>query len=189
MLVETYECEETATETPELTDDAIRLIEQMGLKGQASLIKKPDEGDAVRCPYRRITTEESTVFGLLCESKTGLENYSSGPIPLRVLQVAAHVRSMELPELGYMEVWYPAEADRKDPVLVARQGQYSGHNYLLARWGEVLDEMPALRKKATEIYRENLKEAVNEIMTKCRSLLDGIDTRPLGKAKMPTFYE
>lgn len=79
MLVETFELEEVAEQPPELEAEAVALIEKLGLDGQQT-----------RIPYRKMTEEETFVYGILCPMRTPLKKYKEGPIPLRVLQVAAH---------------------------------------------------------------------------------------------------
>ena len=44
MKVETFECQETAAEPIEMAEEAINLIEEMGLEGQQSLVGK-DKND------------------------------------------------------------------------------------------------------------------------------------------------
>src|SRR5690606_31479142 len=96
MQVETYEVNETLSDgtVEQMSDpESLALIEQLGLRGQETLLGKREAGDdvaVVRCPYRRMSAEEQNVFAVVCPQVTSLEEYASGPIPLRVLQVAAH---------------------------------------------------------------------------------------------------
>ena len=147
MLVETYECEETATEAPEMSDAALALIDKLGLDGQRSLnvSAEPKEG---RCPYRRMTAEEAFVYRQICPATTNLREYAESPIPLRVLQVAAHADDY----FQKLEVWHVEGITVKDPVLVGvtkdPKATWREARFILARWGEVLDEWPALDRKS-----------------------------------------
>lgn len=151
MQVETFECEETRSERVECTGEALALIEQLGLTGQQSL--NSNAGGETRCPYRKMTKEEMTVYRLLCPAVYSLVSYDSAPIPLRVLQVAAHAK----PLFDELIVWAAESADVKDPVLVGirvKADQYkTRETYILARWAEALDEFPALIRQAKEKVR------------------------------------
>ncbi len=96
MQVETFEAieRELAEHAPEEQAKALELIEELGLDGQQELLTERDDDDGERCPYRRMTAEEQRVYGAICEKTTEIEAYASGPIPLRVLQVAAHARPL-----------------------------------------------------------------------------------------------
>lgn len=155
MLVETYE----ATETDELgfaedRDEAEALCKQLGLEGQKRFFRSKEEGRENSCPYRKMTREEMTVYRVLCPQKTSIENYSDGPIPVRVLQVATHAKEF----FGKIEVWHPENADIKDPVLVGENRLDNGdqEKFILARWGEVLLSFGELRALAGKIYRETI---------------------------------
>ena len=90
MQVESFECTETAHEPLEACQEAVSLMEQLGLDGQKELVTpKPDNGFAKRLPYREITAAEAFVYRVLCPDVTPLKKYARSPIPLRVLQVAA----------------------------------------------------------------------------------------------------
>src|SRR4051812_13224919 len=124
MKVETYEAisvdEQNGTVLNEIvSEEALALIESLGLSGQRGLIdtrKVDGEEVQVRIPYRRVTSEELAVFSALMPNRVDLAAYADGPIPLRVLQVAAHARSLDFFTSG-IEVWCP-EPGRDDPVLV-----------------------------------------------------------------------
>jgi hypothetical protein len=167
MQVQTYECEETAEETVEMADAAIALIEKMDLHGQKQLIAPPQDGEETRrIPYREMTAEERWVFEAVCPTQTRLREYGRGPIPLRVLQVAAH--ASELEAFDEIEVWAAEPQRDPDPVLVACIGkQYSDDRryFLLARWGEELDEWPAMLRKAVEIARAKVKATFAKLKT------------------------
>ena len=81
-----------------------------------------------------------------------LGKYADGPIPLRALQIASHA----LPMFDAIEVWCPGVGER-DPLLVGirggsagwgEAGRFGGDRFILARWGDVLDDFETLRSKA-----------------------------------------
>lgn len=173
MLVETYEVPEVdAMGTPECEAEAIELIESLGLEGQQSLLKKSG-GETVRMPYRKMTAEEAFVYEKVLPKKTKLQNYSDGPIPLRVLQVASHAK--ELYDL--IQVWHPENADEKDPVLVGVNGsEYSAkERFMLARWGEELLPFSELAKKAGAKVRAEIKAACATGIAKLKACADSLD--------------
>jgi hypothetical protein len=180
MLVETYECEETATETPELSAEAVELIDKLGLEGQQQLLSRDDDRTE-RVPYRQMTKEEIFVFGTICPVKTALIKFDSEPMPLRVLQVAAHAKSLDI--FKELQVWHRKSSAVKDPVLVGlRTIGYETQTFILARWGEALDEMPFLIKTAMAAWKEQMRDSLNEVIAKATSDLASLDSCGFGRA-------
>jgi len=174
MLVETFECAETSAEPIEATEEALSLIESLGLKGQAELTAKRDDGFASRCPYREITAEETFVYRTLCPRAVALQNYKESPIPLRVLQVAAHASSLNM--FKRLIVWDRESVAVKDPVLVAHTGgEYDWQNnncFILARWGEELETFVTLLKRAVAIKREQLYQEAQRLVGQIQNSTD-----------------
>lgn len=177
MQVETFECYETAAEPIEATEEAVALIEQLGLHGQLELVRpKSDEGvHATRCPYREMTAEEIFVYGVLCPDQAKLHQYKAGPIPLRVLQVAAHAQSLGM--FSHLEVWDRASVTVKDPVLVGciMDRTYSwmvGKRFILARWGEVLETFSVLRTRALGSHKETLIQQAKSLLSRVENATD-----------------
>lgn len=166
MKVLTYECDETASETAEDSSEALALIEQLGLTGQTSLISK----EQIRIPYREMTAEEGFIFGELCPVSTALESYRSSPIPLRVLQVAAHAKGLGM--FDELIVMHPQTDFDRDPVLVGLIGgkyyESKTKHFILARWGEALDEGPALIRAAMDKWRNRVISAFKTIELKIK---------------------
>jgi len=164
MKVETYECSEVASEPIEIAEEAIAIIESLELEGQRKLVRpKTDESQPARCPYREITAEEEFAYRVLCPTTTALEKYEAGPIPLRVLQIACHAKSLRM--FKRLEVWHRAVPAVKDPVLVANTGEYDWSSgaklFILARWGEELEALATSLRLACEIVKERLiQEAI-----------------------------
>ena len=174
MAVETFECHETASEPIEACEEAVGLINLLGLEGQRSLVTAKDDGPASRSPYREMTAEEVFVYQTICPTERKLAMYDASPIPLRVLQVAAHAN--DVGEFDELLVWDRASVTVKDPVLVGRKaGQYSWESkyYILARWGDELEAFATLLKRALKIKRdgwisqlEGIKASVDAEMSK-----------------------
>jgi hypothetical protein len=153
MEVETYEVTEMLTDgTMENHDEALALIEQLELRGQQKLLnpRTLQDGDTVteRNPYRLATKEELNIFHACFPDEVLLEDFSLSPIPLRVLQVAAHAKRV-LPGNITMVVWTPEDSTLRDPVLLGKgTDRYNTTYYLLARWGEALESMEFLKEVA-----------------------------------------
>lgn len=154
MKVETYEVENSnQSEASVMAQDseAATLIEQLGLKGQKTLLN-PET--VTRNPYRVMTKDEQLIYGALLTQHTPLESYGEDCIPLRVLQVAAHAKECSL--FKDLEVWHGDSAIfRDDPVLVGRieTGPYSYRLHILARWGKELLPLEQLEAFAVKVLR------------------------------------
>lgn len=163
MQVETYECSETASEPLEASEEAVSLIESLNLAGQLEMIRPDDKsGRETRSPYRRMTADEQFVYQLNCPIETPVEKYSASPIPLRVLQVLAHAKSIGM--FKRFVVWDRESAAVPDPVLIgyAPSGEYTwlDHRFILARWGEELETFSVLLKRAITTKREHLRDSL-----------------------------
>jgi len=164
MQVETFECQETAAEPIEASEEAIGLIEELGLDGQKSLVCKQESGHEVRCPYREMTAEERFVYGVLCPKEYRLAVYKATPIPLRVLQVASHAKSLGI--FDDLMVWDKEDVEVKDPVLVANIGEsWSSARkvFILARWGEELEAFATLLRQAIDKKRQQFVESLENV--------------------------
>lgn len=199
MLVETFECQETASEPIEASEEAIRLINEMGLEGQQSLIHGDESSQRdTRMPYREITDLERFVYKTLCPVSYEIAAYKRTPIPLRVLQIAAHAKDTGC--FDKLVVWDAAAEADKDPVLVGiKKGEgeqaWRTTTFILARWGDVLDEWPILCKRALERHREKVRAKLLEIKHKVDARLAGVDHESLdyyagdgNDFQMPTYY-
>ena len=148
MDVETFEVTEVTTELKtEATEGQLALIEELGLTGQQSLLVTDDETDAAVqvCPYRLMTEEEYRVYKVLCPNASKVENFKAHAIPLRVLQVVAHGRTM-LEVIGDLQVWHRKSSLVEDPVLVGVKSDYQWDRkvFIVARWGSELSPFEQL---------------------------------------------
>lgn len=173
MKVETYEVTEVAHCTSEESETAKALAEQLGLEGQQRYYGGGDE-PATSHPYRKMTKQESLVYGALLARKTELKKYADGPVPLRVLQLAAHAN--EVIDGATLYVWHPENADVKDPLLVAQIGpDWQCERYLLARWGEELDEWAVLLAKAKAIITAKTKAELLKLQSEIEQTIRNVD--------------
>lgn len=173
MLVETYEATEMNGVEVEDKEECARLAQELGLSGQVSLIND-DFGEI--CPYRKMTKEEAFVYGTILTGKCDVNDYKDGPIPLRVLQVYQHAKSLDM--FHAFKVWYAESYEIKDPVLVARVGEsmYNDRSfYLLARWGEVLEPLSVLKEFAVKKWREIKKAQYSMAIGKLTQKLNMLD--------------
>lgn len=170
MQVETYEVEEiNSSEAATMAADAeaMELIEKLGLSGQKAL-SNPET--CTRQPYRLLTTLETNTCSVLFPEHTRLENYAQGPIPLRVLQVAAHAKETGL--FKHLEVWHPANPYDKDPVLIGIATDPRPHwdwnsvPFLLARWGDALQSWDELAEKARKIWIVRMEAKLKALQLK-----------------------
>lgn len=173
MEIQTYEIEEHTTEGRdpfEVEAEAQALIDELGLEGQQKLYGPDEDGVATRTriPYRRMTQEEARVYGVLYPEQTKVSTYRAGPIPLRVLQVIAHGRTM----FDRLEVWGPTTED-PDPILV---GYLKGDNvredrYLLARWGDALEPFEVLYERAQARLTRDWKAKAEQVIAECQAFI------------------
>lgn len=169
MRVETYE---TQIEShPEACEESARLIAELGLLGQERLVN-PDTGS--RAPYRTWTGEEFEVYGLLLTTHDAVEKFDGEPMPLRVLQVLAHAKSLGIYAGFY--VWHNAAL--KDPILLAYlpgEQHIAARYHILARWGDVFEEFPILRERAAKIKAAQIRAKCHEWIGKAQSKLAELD--------------
>lgn len=192
MKVETYECEETKTEIPQESEEAIKLINELNLEGQQGLIKKASEStEAERCPYRKIRADELFVYQQICPQHTRLVGYSEAPIPLRVLQVISHAQSLGI--FKCFEVW-SAQGLVKDPVLLASTDTWIYENgrdiFILARWADELEEFGVLLQKAIDKWKEKAKSAIAKAKSKAEqdlAIIDSLDLDSIVGQSLPQY--
>lgn len=170
MQIETYEIEEIKSSdasTMAADSEAIELCKKLGLEGQ---IRLTDPETDTRFPYPKMSARQNLVFSTLFPEVTKLEQFGSGIIPLRVLQVAAFCK--EQPTIHHMRVWHTADI-RKDPILIGYTSDYASEHYLLARWGDALEDFEVLAQRAVSTIKANLDAKLEEIKRKCEARMGG----------------
>lgn len=186
MKVETYEIEEGRVE-PQIEAEAIQLIEQMGLKGQRSLVVDGGESEK-RIPYREMNKSERVVFEALLPKVDHVETYSAGVIPVRALQVIAHAKEF----FDRIDVRHADTTN--DALAVGIKGpSYAEKWSILARWGDNLLAPEKLREEAREVIRVDFSNKLKQCSEKCKEMihnLDGLVSQRLSgeTVSLPTIY-
>lgn len=181
MKVETYEVMSIDVDSENRvldeirSSEAVQLIEELGLKGQHQFLQKESGAAVVRFPYRRMTLEESRIFKVICPSETDLQDYSDGPIPLRILQVAAFAKDF----CKKVVVWHPESAVEKDPILVGKMKGRNGweweqEDYLLARWGDELVTLDEARELAMTKLAPMVRQKVSSVHARLAAIAGDI---------------
>lgn len=194
MLVETYEVEEVAADHPEHNEEVVKIVESLGLDGQISMMTDPKSAATkVRAPYREVTLEEWFAIRMLCPTRIPIEKYDRAPIPLRVLQVAAFAN--ETGAFDRLVIYCPRSLTDRDPFLIGEIGEpYSPKLFLLARWGDVLDEWPAVIKSAMQKWRDESARKLRGILTDAKNDLDRLEAdgltleQAMNRLDGPSYY-
>jgi hypothetical protein len=179
MEVETYEVTETTSAGPECDAESLKLIEQLGLTAQMDRITAP-AGDKSINPYRLMTRQEEQVYKLLMPKVCELKQYADGPVPLRVLQVAAHAAD----HFDFLAVWCPETGPKDDPLLIGQNNHPSyrtsfsmgRENFILARWGDCLLPFEKMTEKAAKIARARVADKINQMSNELRAAIDSLPT-------------
>ena len=163
MLVETFEQTEMLENAEvEQTEEALRLITELGLEGQNKLLS-PSKKE--RVPYREMTAKEFRVYRELFPVETEIGQYDASFIPLRVLQVAAHAK-----QLGYYQQIYVWSENTRptDPILVGKISYDKYH--ILARWGEALAPFEELYTRAKGLVSQRFRVEAEKRIGLCQQI-------------------
>ena len=181
ILIEEFSTTEVTSKLDAESVEKVRgVVEQLGLKGQEKFLS---EDAPTTFPYRKMTKEEANVYKLLCPSERKIEEYSDSLIPLRVLQIAAHAKSLDF--FKELQVWCPESADFVDPVLVGEREEKRKNSwgdstvtelYILARWGAVLEPFAKLQEIAKQKAMTKLRANLAEIKSKMDNAVDSIES-------------
>lgn len=178
--VEIYDERELDSETliPEPTDEAVALLQELGLTNQLSIVKKADKEVTERVTHPTPTDIQRLVMEGLFPSATKLEDYRVGCIPLRVLK-EIKVYKQEHPD-HVIVIRHVKNNQMKDPIVIAytrpehkwmatheNPGSSWSEFRMIARWGDGLEDWNTLYKKAKKVISEGTLEALNEIISKC----------------------
>lgn len=172
MQIETYEIEEiknSDASTMAADSEALEICRKLGLEGQ---LKLSDPSTDTRFQYPKVTAVQKLVYQTLFPQTTRLEQFESGIIPLRVLQVAAWCKDQ--PMIHHCVVWHTLDV-KKDPILVGCTREYDGDEFLLARWGDALESFEDLQKKAATIIAAKIKSIVKEGIAKLNARMESAD--------------
>lgn len=171
MQVEVFEQQDVREETIEQSEEALRIINELGLDGQKP--KSSSTGTVVRFPYRLMTDEELFVYSILCPQRTSLQTYDLSPVPLEILKTAAFAASLQDPRIRYLEVWSAVSQKVKDPILVGKKETYSSSQlYLLGRWGEELLPLDVLMPDAIKKWYTARLDKLNEMLVEVKQAIE-----------------
>ena len=176
--IETFQDDEIAdeAESPGADSERANLVQVLGLEGQTEFAKKA----VVAFPV--ITKEQNFVYRVLCPESTDITKYSHGPIPLRVLHLANSAKNS-----GHFDALYVGyDPQSKDPVVVGvhRDG-WREIVHVIARWGDHLDEWPALVNRALERWQAIAKTSI----AKAKARLEGDERALAGVATLQGTVE
>jgi len=155
MIVETYEVTEQIEGDLAVAEEAeaVAIAERLGLKGQQALRTT----EAGRIVFPKLTLEQDRVLAVLCPQRALACDYAA-PMPTRVL------RLMEQHGAAFksLEVWAPSDPQIPDPVLIGitqhPTQSWQTTRFILARWGDHLDDWDTLRaiagKRLAAIWRQ-----------------------------------
>jgi len=177
MNVETFEQTEVVGGKleDENSPEALELIQKLGLEGQKAMTSKTDTEIITRCPYRKMTIKEVRVYEHLYPSKIEIEDYRDSMIPLRVLQIAAHAKELNIYQK--IEIWCE-KGKPTDPLLVGnlKAGQYETHYHILARWGDTLESFDILYEKAKKSIIEDYRIKMLDVKSKAEDILARLES-------------
>jgi hypothetical protein len=158
--------------------EAAELIEMLGLRGQQAL-QNPET--LTRCPYPMGEEEQLAVYRALNPETCKPEDYSFDAIPVRVMQILAHAKSLDF--FTDFQIWYPKMKRVEDPVLVGiRTWRRPGRDwdatdtYLLARWGKALLPFDELKRTAISTLREATAAKIEEGLAELNRAADRVKT-------------
>jgi hypothetical protein len=193
--IETFEQSEVARPTVEQDDAertrAIELATELGLTNQVALHSpKTDDKTQIIAAFkwRLMTMSERLVYGILCPDHTPLDRFEGEPIPVRVLEVIREAKPHF--ERGF-EIWHRSEVT-KDPVLVGckpggAETWREPIRYILARWGDELEDFGILAQKALEVWKSKQRSRFAKVMAEAKRAATDIDncdaTRFLSEAE------
>lgn len=187
MQIETFECPETAIESPEETAEAVSLMENLGMSAQLKQVK-----DTTRFPFREMTADEKIVYETICPTAKPIAEYEQAPVPLRVLKCIELCATFP-DAFTYIEIWDKVSAEVKDPVAVAvKRGENSWNKtyYLLARWGDELEPYTVLLEQVRETLAKQMRSHLQKIADLAISAASRVDDLPLAKLNsLPSDYD
>jgi hypothetical protein len=168
MQIETYEQAETLTLTDEESAEFKRITDELGLLKQQAFI-----GAVAVNPFRGIRTDEKRVYSELLTKREEFSRFDNEASPLRVLKIAE--MCIKNGWFRLLQVWY--DDGVKDPLLVGFAGDSYSEPYILARWGDELENFEILRQRAVqrrvEIQRLEREKALQSVEQDTRLFMHG----------------
>lgn len=180
MQVETYFCDEIASEPTEACERASELIQKFGMTGQKDLAG--NSPTSARFPFPEMTKEEELVYRVLCPAHERMEDYQASSVPLRVLECIDLAIEHKNGLYDEIQIWDKTSSVVKDPVAVAISGNiYSSTRriFMLARWGEELETWNTLLDRAYEQAREAMRADLERLSSIAQSGITRLNSMSL----------
>lgn len=175
MLTEIFDEREldTTTLTTEPDDEAIALIQELGLNRQIE--------SGARVCYPKPTADQALVMQYLFPAATKLDDYDAGMIPLRILK---EIRSYKAEHPTHrLIIRHSPPAQVKDPILLACIGDNSwsdtavdmfDNKRMIARWGDALESWDTLLERAERMLSKVAENALSREIAKLTMLRDAV---------------
>lgn len=150
-------------------EEWLKIIDELDLTGQKELVSDKESP----IPFLYMNESMKNVYETLCPCEIGVNQYSKSPIPLQVLGI---IKLCET-ENYFEKLIIRYDDVNIDPVLVGinKTGNYSKDYYLLARWGNELDNLEQLREKARQRWIGNSTTKLQGDIAEKQSILDNIE--------------
>jgi hypothetical protein len=159
MAIEVFliEDSEKLIAEPEHLEEWTKTVEELKLEGQQKLAK-PEKSPI---PFQPMNTIMQVVYGILCPEKEPVNRYEASTIPLRVLSLIALAEREKY--FTDIDIWHAN--DKPDPIAVGyTNGRYSSNGmFILARWGDELQDFPTLEAKAKKIFKDRVQNKIKTL--------------------------
>lgn len=178
MLVESFEALEVlSTHSDEDCTQAIdTLRSELG-------IKDATQKTETQITFRRATMLEINVYGILMPKCSKLEEYSDGPIPLRILELCKKAKEQGLPQLW---VWCPDTGPKDDPIVFSYERSWNpeSDSRIIGRWGDCLEHFDVLTAKAIALAKMKMTAALTKINMHSRMSLKMLETNTVNTEEL-----
>ena len=157
---------EVENDHPENLEEAVKLLTEMGLTEQLALYTQKDKVHEIEFPFFKASNEQLFTYRFHFPQTIPLDNYKE-PMPLRVLEVLKKAKDSN--RFTDFQVWTKNDGSyRSDPVLIGRikVSEYQGDFYLLARWGDALEDYSKLLASAIQSYKLELENQIAQATNK-----------------------
>lgn len=172
MAVELY-LEEEHTDIisdSEKNDEWFKTVEELGLKGQQNI----SENKKSPVPFLFMKRAMINTYETLCPSKSTVEEFDKGTIPLRVLSMIALAKQQNY--FAEIEVWY--DDVKPDPIVVGKLKKTKNEYdlYLIARWGDELRSFIELQQQAAKRWIARKKIELEDRIIDTQKNLEKIES-------------
>lgn len=177
MLVESFEALEVlATHSDEDCTQAIdTLRSELGIKDK-------DQKTETQITFRKATREEINTYRLLMPKRVKLEEFSDGPIPLRILELCKKAKEQGIPQLW---VWTPETGAKDDPIVFSYEHNWSMSDArIIGRWGDSLEAFSVLKEKAIALAKMKMTAALTKIKIHSAMTLKMIEIGTINVAEL-----